>query len=117
MSVDTAENNITQVRIDIGELKGILNTVVTTHAEQIRDVKVGQVQLRSDLTAVKDNAVAAIAAVATTASTNSENIKDMRDDIKKVEEKQNATFGKTLMILSPILAAAALLWNIIGGKA
>lgn len=109
-------NDITQVRVDIGEIKGIMNTIVLSHGEQIRGLTDGQKQLRTDLTAVKDNATLAINNVSTVANAASENIKDIREDVKSINDKQNATFGKVLQALSPIIATFALIWAVLGGK-
>lgn len=116
MSIDTAENNITQVRIDIGELKGILNTTVVSQGEKISDLGHKHETLRRDVDSVKDVLVEKINAVGTIANTNTESIKNIREDVKQVQEKQNATFGKVIQVLSPIFAAFALIWAILGGK-
>lgn len=113
MSIDTAENNITQVRIDIGELKGILNTTVVAQGEQIRDLSGKQEMQRRDMDSVKDILIEKIGAVATIANTNTESIRNIRDDMKQVQEKQNATFGKVIQVLSPILAALGFLWGVL----
>lgn len=116
MSIDTAENNITQVRIDIGELKGILNTTVVSQGEKINDLSSKQELQRRDMDSVKDILTEKINAVGTIANTNTESIKNIREDVKQVQEKQNATFGKVVQVLSPIFAAFALVWAVLGGK-
>lgn len=116
MTVDTAENNITQVRIDIGELKGILNTTVVSQGEKINDLGHKHETLRRDVDSVKDILVEKINAVGTVANTNTESIKNIREDVKQVQDKQNGTVGKVTLVLSPIIATFALIWAILGGK-
>lgn len=111
-----ADNTITQVRVDIGELKGILNTVVISHAGLIKDLQSGQDKLRVDLTAVKDNANDAIQKVAQVANTNTANIITLTSDVKDVENKQNSSGTRVLAVIAGIVGAAGLLWNVIGGK-
>ena len=114
MAESADQNTLTQVRVDISEIKGIMNTIVLSHGEQIRGLNDGQKQLRVDLTAVKDNATKEITAVSVVANAAAENIKDIREDVKSVNEKQNATFGKVLQVVSPIIAAGALIWAVLG---
>ena len=52
----------------------------------------------------------------TKVTTNTNHISELREDQKEIKEKQNATFGRVMLVLSPIIAAAALGWNVIGGK-
>lgn len=126
------------VQIQLSEIKGILSTVVGEHSRRITDTESANRQLRIDLTAVKDegqqaltmaiNAVnqrfndnaekgnAVLREVDGKINTNTNNIIDLKADVQEVKDKQNATLGKTVMILSPIIATAALAWNMIGGK-
>jgi hypothetical protein len=114
---DTLElNSVTQLRIDIGELKGILNTTVVTQGSQIADLANKQEIQRRDLTSVASNLTEKINTVSNAGSTNTENIKNLREDLKKVEEKQNSSFGKIFMALAAVLSFLSLIWNVVGGK-
>ena len=112
-STDTAENNITQVRIDIGELKGILNTTVVTHSDKIRGLEQTQEKQRSDMNAVKDVLIEKINVVSTIAETNKNEIGNIRDDVKGIQEKQNGSFGKIAIATSIVLSLIGLFWNIL----
>ena len=122
------------VQVQLGEIKGILQTVVTEHARRLGTLDDATKQLRVDLTSVKEEAQRAIAALdlkyqqkwddasrqgierlermnkeATTAEGR---IKENTDDIKEIKDKQNNSWTRTALVLSPIIAVAALLWNI-----
>lgn len=109
-------NNLTQLRVDVGEIKGILVTVVAAHAERISKVESENRQLRVDLTAVRNNADASIAALALLVEANKNKIAEVAVDTQEVKDKQNSTAQRTTMVLSPVIAAGALAWNVIGGK-
>jgi hypothetical protein len=104
----------TQVRVDIGELKGILNTTVVTHSDKIRDLEQTQEIQRRDMNSVKDTLIEKINVVGTVASTNTNEISNLRDDMRQVQEKQNATFGKVMQVFGPIIAGLALVLSIYG---
>lgn len=126
------------VQIQLSEIKGILSTVVGEHSRRITDNEAVGRQLRIDLTAVNDNSIKrtndlrqeinvmaengrkegnlTINAISERVTTNSNHITELKDDVKETKDRQNATFGKVVMVLSPILAVAALAWNVIGGK-
>lgn len=126
------------VQVQLGEIKGILTTVVNEHSRRIAESEAFGRQLRIDLTAVNDNAIKRTADLKaevntmaetgrkegnlilqelnTKVTTNTNHIHELREDQKEIKEKQNATFGRVMLVLSPIIAAAALLWNVVGGK-
>lgn len=134
---ETQNNDVlVGMQIQLGEIKGILNTIVTEHARRISDLDKSHVQMRFDLTAIKTEAKKDVGDLAEKLNnmaikshedggkilqelnkditTNKNNIAELRGDIIEVKDKQNAGFGKVVMILSPILAFVALLWNILG---
>jgi len=126
---DSATNTgqITTLISAVAEIKGILNTRVVTQAEDIRDLKQNHGTLRYDLDRVKENAakdttdakaemVDRINVVAAIGAANTNAIVDIRSDVTKVEDKQNATFGKVVQVLSPIVAVLALIWAVLGGN-
>lgn len=115
--METDQHNIlTNVRLDLSEIKGTLNTIVTVHAEQIRNQGEQIKQLRIDLTSVKDEAAREMNSVLSIANRNSENIKDIREDVKTINDRQNAATGKVFQIVSPVAAVGALIWSFIVGS-
>jgi ElaB/YqjD/DUF883 family membrane-anchored ribosome-binding protein len=115
-----------------------LNIVVTQHERRIEENSRETRQLRTDLEAVKDNADKKINLLAEKSNkafedgrekgnivlreldnritTNANQISETREDVKNIWERLNGSTGKAVLIISPLIAAAALLWNIIGSK-
>ena len=115
ISTGNSDNDtITGVRIDIARLEGMLTAFLTDGVRRIENGEKVSEKLRTDLTAVKDNCHSEVNAVSTRVTTNTENIKSIVEDIKDIREKQNASFGRVLLILSPIISGVALLWNMLG---
>lgn len=129
---------LVSMQIQLGEIKGILNTIVTEHARRIGDTETAHRQLRFDLDSVKVEAKKDVADLSDKIyntiskatekgnntlhelnrdiTTNKNNVTELRSDITEVKEKQNAAWGKAVMILSPIAAFGALAWNVLGGR-
>ena len=115
ISTGNSDNDtITGVRIDIARLEGMLTSFLTDGVRRIENGEKVSEKIRTDLTAVKEGCHSDLAVVASKVTINTENIKELREDIKDIREKQNASFGRILLIMSPIISAAALLWNMIG---
>lgn len=109
-------NNLTQLRVDVGEIKGILVTVVAAHAERLGKVEADDRQMRIDLTAVKNNADMAHSALALLVEANKNKIAEVAVDTQEVKDKQNGATQRTVLILSPFIAIGSLVWNILGGS-
>lgn len=107
-------DTITGLRLDIARLEGMLTAFLSDGLRRIEGIEKSTDNLRNDLTSVKDNCRAEIAVVANTASLNAQSIKDIRDDIKEVNEKMNGSLGRASLIISPLIAVLALLWNVLG---
>lgn len=100
-------NTYTQIRVDIGELKGILTTVVTEHGRRIQDAETEQKQFRTDLTNVKEKAAENVTEVSTRVTSNTEHIRDIRGDVQTINDKMNGSVNRAIQILSPLIATAA----------
>lgn len=134
---DNPSNNVLiQMQIQLGEIKGILNTIVTEHARRLTDQESNTRQLRTDLDAVKSeakkdvidlaNKIADTINVAKEAgnknlstitegiTTNRNNIAELRSDITEVKEKANGAWGRVVGILALAISAASVLWQAIG---
>lgn len=107
-------DTITGVRIDIARLEGLLSGFLTDGVRRIEHNEKSTEKLRTDLTAVKENCHTEVAAVSARVNINAENIREIRDDVKEIRDKQNASFGRIIVVVSPLIAAAALLWSIFG---
>lgn len=145
MPVETHESALTAMQTTLvamqvqqGRIESTLNIVVTQHERRIEENSRETRQLRTDLEAVKDNADKKINLLAektnksfedgrekgnivlreldTRITTNANNISESREDIKNIWERLNGSTGKAVLVISPLIAAAALLWNIIGSK-
>jgi hypothetical protein len=104
------------VQLNIAKIEGMLTQVLTTYSAQIEENKKNTVQLRVDLTAVKDNADRKAGELSTKVTQNTSAIADIRDDIVQVRTKQDASFGKAMLIASPGISILALIWNVVGAK-
>ena len=133
-----SEANMVSIQIQLGRIEGTLNTIVSEHGRRILDTEGSTRQLRFDLTAVKENATREVTELATKiadvfekakaegnetrrqieerVTTNKNNIEEIRGDVQELKDKQNAAFGKAMLIVSPLIAVAALIWNVTGGK-
>jgi hypothetical protein len=145
MPVETHESALTAMQttlvamqIQQGRIESTLNIVVTQHERRIEENSRETKQLRTDLDAVRDNADKKINILAEKSNkafedgrekgnivlreldnritTNANNISETREDVKNIWERLNGSTGKAVLIISPLIAAAALLWNIIGSK-
>ncbi|ALY09292.1 membrane protein [Arthrobacter phage Nellie] len=114
--VSTESDNYTQIRVDIGELKGILTTVITEHGRRITDIEQNAVRLRTDLTAVKDEITKEVTSVSTRVTTNSGDISNIREDVKNLFDRAGQSFPRTTAVIALIVAAGGFLWNVFGGK-
>jgi hypothetical protein len=112
--INAGDNTITGIKVDLARLEGMLAAFLTDGVRRIESGERATEKLRSDLTAVKEECHKDLAAVATLVTVNVENIKELRTDIKDIRDKQNASFGRILLIVSPIISGAALLWNMLG---
>lgn len=145
MPVETHESALTAMQTTLvamqvqqGRIESTLNIVVTQHERRIEENSRETRQLRTDLEAVKDNADKKINLLAeknnkafedgrekgnivlreldNRITTNANNISETREDVKNIWERLNGSTGKAVLIISPLIAAAALLWNVIGSK-
>lgn len=107
----TDSNTIGQVRVDIGRLEGMLSQVISDYGRRITDAEVAHRQLRVDLTAVNDNLGARLAEVNTRVVKNTENVSELRTDITEINFKQNATLGRAMAVLSPLIALASFAYS------
>lgn len=104
ISTGNSDNDtITGVRLDIARLEGLLTGFLTDGVRRIdqseKDIRVQRVDMNA-----MDNKI----------TTNTSNITDIRKDITNLEDKQNAAVGKIVLVVSPLISAAALLWGIVG---
>lgn len=145
MPVETHESALTAMQTTLvamqvqqGRIESTLNIVVTQHERRIEENSRETRQLRTDLEAVKDNADKKINLLAEKSNkafedgrekgnivlreldnritTNANNISETREDVKNIWERLNGSTGKAVLIISPLIAAAALLWNVIGSR-
>lgn len=105
-----------QIQVQLGVLQGTVNTLLTALGNRVTNNEEETKQLRVDLTAVKDNGIAADESLRNSITQNTSAIAELRSDVAKVEQKQDNSWVKTGAILSPFVAVAALVWNVLGGK-
>jgi ElaB/YqjD/DUF883 family membrane-anchored ribosome-binding protein len=132
------QTTLVAMQVQQGRIETTLNIVVTQHERRIEENSRETKQLRTDLDAVRDNADKKINILAEKSNkafedgrekgnivlreldnritTNTNNISETREDVKNIWERLNGSTGKAVLIISPLIAAAALLWNIIGSK-
>lgn len=136
-NISSDDNRVlVQMQIQLGEIKGILNTIVTEHARRLTDQESSTRQLRNDLDAVKSeakkdvidlaNKIADTINVAKEAgnknlslvtegiTTNRNHIAEIRSDVAEVKEKANGAWGRVVGILALAISAASVLWQAIG---
>jgi uncharacterized coiled-coil protein SlyX len=132
------QTTLVAMQVQQGRIESTLNIVVTQHERRIEENSRETRQLRTDLEAVKDNADKKISLLAEKSNkafedgrekgnivlreldnritTNANNISETREDVKNIWERLNGSTGKAVLIISPLIAAGALLWNVIGSK-
>lgn len=114
VNVSPSDNTITGIKVDLARLEGILTGFLTDGVRRIAEGERVSEKIRSDLTTVKEDCHKELAVVANLVTVNTENVRDLREDIKDIRDKQNASFGRILLIVSPLISGAALLWNMLG---
>lgn len=129
-------NILVALQVQLGEIKGILNTIVTEHARRISDLDAGTRQLRLDLDTVKTDAKKEVEALNDKLMnmaikgqedgakhltmlneaiiTNRNNIAEVKEDVKELKTKGEASWGKVLGVLALVVAAASAIWQILG---
>lgn len=123
-----------RVNEQLGEIKGILNTIVAEHARRLTDLDSETKQLRVDLTAVKDEAAKAIVSlsdriqtkwddatsrgnielnkITSEMATMNSSIIENRQDIKDLNEKNHSSLSRFTVVVSTVVAVLALVWQI-----
>ena len=123
------------VQNQLFEIKGILNTLVTEHARRLTALDDGQVQLRNDLTIVKETAAREISLLREKWEnkwdegnkaanleltrinrdiTNLENgRKENREDIQELRDRSAQTWPRTLAVMSALAAVGMFIIGII----
>lgn len=123
------------VQIALGEIKGILQTIVTEHARRITDNEETVRKLRIDLNAVKDEAARSVADLADkiqkkwdegtregskafaeitgTLSSHTTTINDLKEDVHSVQDKQHNGLSRAAIVVSPVVSVGALIWSIL----
>lgn len=118
--------NIVSVQIQLGEIKGILQTVVAEHARRLTGLDDTVKQLRTDLVSIKESSSHDLAALRDNTQIkwdeaakqgNSElirinkdlttlegGIKENREDIKEIREKSNRIWPTMLSAISTLSA-------------
>lgn len=119
----TADDIVTQVRLDIAELKGMVNVVINEHTRRIAEQETVAKQLRTDLTAVNDNIHQRIntlmeqgnqrgGEMQQAITTNQANITDIKADIVEIQNRQVGTGLRLASYTSPVISFFALLISI-----
>lgn len=104
------------VYVQLGEIKGILSTIVSEHARRLTDQELISRQMRVDMTAMNTDLSGKINVVDGKTSTNTVHIAELRADLVDANNKSNAALPRTAQILSPIIAAGSLIWAFIIGS-
>lgn len=127
---------LVQMQIQLGEIKGILNTIVTEHARRLADQESNSRQMRMDLDAVKNEANKGIETLndklmqmaikgqedgarhLTTINegitTNRNNIAEVKGDVAELKSHNNASWGKVISVVAILVSGAALVWQVLG---
>ena len=141
MSMDNGNNDTSNtvswitVQNQLFEIKGILNTLVTEHARRLTALDDGQVQLRNDLTIVKETAAREVSTLREKWETkwdegqragqaeltrinrdltNLENgRKENREDIQELRDRSAQTWPRTLAVMSALAAMGMFIIGII----
>ena len=114
--METDQNTLSQLRVDVGELKGIMNTMVLSHGEQLRSHSQALTQLRTDLTAVKNEANRDLNEVSKVAEATKNNLAAVKEDVGEIKTRQNGAATKVFQVVSPLAAVGALIWSFIVGS-
>ena len=123
------------VQNQLFEIKGILNTLVTEHARRLTALDDGQVQLRNDLTIIKETAARDVSTLrekweakweegqrAGQAEltrinrdlTNLENgRKENREDIQELRDRSAQTWPRTLAVISALAAVGMFIIGVV----
>jgi hypothetical protein len=105
------------VYVQLGEIKGILSTIVSEHARRLTDQEIISRQMRTDMTAMNTDLSGKINSVDGKTAINATHITELRADMVEANNKANAALPRTAQIMSPIVAVGALIWSfIVGGK-
>lgn len=127
---------LVQMQIQLGEIKGILNTIVTEHARRLADQESNSRQMRMDLDAVKNEANKGIetlndklmqmaikgqedgarhlTAINEGITTNRNNIAEVKGDVAELKSHNNASWGKVISVVAILVSGAALVWQVLG---
>jgi len=100
----------------LGEIKGIISTLVTEHARRLTDQEIISRQMRTDMTAMNTDLNGKIGAVDGKTAINAAHITELRADMVDANNKANAAMPRTAQILSPVIAIGALVWSFIVGN-
>lgn len=138
ISEDSNPSNslLMSMQIQLGEIKGILNTIVTEHARRLSDQESNARQLRNDLDAVKSEAKKDVvdlsnkindiisnakeagnknlATVTENIVTNKNHISEIRTDVQEIRDKANGSWQRVTGILALIVAAGSVFWQVLG---
>lgn len=95
---------VTQTRIDLAEIKGMLTQVITTH-----EARIAAIELRVDAHDSRLNEKKA------TIARHDERIKGCEDAINDLENDNSARWGRNTGLLSLIIAGLVAIWNIVPG--
>jgi histidinol dehydrogenase len=113
METGDEHNTVTQVRIDIAKIEGMLTQVILDHSRRI-DANDADIKLvRNDLSAVKDNGNSALSALSARVDVSIDNIKDIRTDVSAIQTRLDNALAKSITVLSPIIAIGTLIYTIV----
>jgi hypothetical protein len=111
-----ASASMVQIQIQLGTLQGTINTLLSELGRRVDSQVATTSQLRADLTAVKDNGVESVNLLRQSVTQNSSSIDGLKSDMEEVKEKQNSSTQRAVLVISPVIAIAGLVWGIIGDK-
>lgn len=134
--VDDNNSVLVQMQIQLGEIKGILNTIVTEHARRLADQESNSRQMRLDLDAVKNEANKGIETLNDklmqmaikgqedgakhltnlneAITTNKNHIAEIRGDVTELKSHNSASWGKVMSVVAVLVSVAALIWQVTG---
>lgn len=126
------------MQIQQGKIESTLNMVVVQHERRIDENAKETRQLRTDLNAVKEGSDRKIEALSEKydkayregsekgneilrklderITNNTNGVTELRDDVKKLWNKMDSSTQRAVLVLSPALTAAGLLWTVWGNK-
>lgn len=102
MSDESTTGVLTQLRVDVGRIEGILTTKVVVQGEEIQKLSNGHNALNEKINTVN-----------TKAETNTTQINNLQGIVNSIQEKQNGSGGKVALVVSLILSFFGLLWQVI----